>query len=593
MAKLLTTWDLSALLASDHDPAADTLVAQAQQAYTEFAAKWAPRVDFLTSPSALKEALDDYETLDRLYAGTGAAGYYFWLRAQQDQSDPYLKAQATKLDGIEAKLANQVEFFTNRLCRLPAKTQKLMLGYPELKLYRHFLELLFASAPYTLTESEEKILTLKNQTAFTSWVQMVKEFIGQEEREVLDASGTKTLKTLPDMMSLLSSPKKHVRDVSAQAINAILAKYADTAEHELNAILLDKKITDELRGVARPDKLRHVLDDIDTQVVDGLLNAVTARFDIPQRFYKLKAKLMGVPQLAYHERNVTLGKLAKNYSYTQAVRLVGSTLGALDPEFAQIFHTLASNGNIDVYPAKGKHAGAFAGHKRLTDQPYVLLNYGGKLSDVTTLGHEIGHALNTVFITRNQNSLAGGTPLCTAEVASTLLEDFVFDRIAADYGPQDRLYLLMEKLSDAVASIFRQVACYRFEQELHHTYRAKNYLTKSDIGALFTKHMAAYMGDAVEQSPGATNWWVYWSHIRSFFYVYSYASGLLIAKALHTMVRQDPTSVAKVKKFLAAGTSDSPSKVFMTLGIDISNPKFWHQGLSAIDQVLTEAESLV
>lgn len=376
------------------------------------------------------------------------------------------------------------------------------------------------------------------------------------------------------------------------AVNEVLAKHVDSAEHEINSILLDKKINDDLRGVLRPDAMRHSSDDLESSVVDSLIEAVSSRFDISSRFYKLKATLMKVPTLAYHERNVTLGHLNKKYTYEEAVKLVSDTFTALDAEFADIFCDLEEKGWIDVYPSKGKHSGAFCIHRRLSDPTYILLNHTGRLGDVTTLGHEMGHAINNVLIARVQNAINYDTPLSTAEVASTFMEDFVFERIAKEYKPKDKLFLLMEKLNDDISTVFRQVACYKFEQDLHKLYREKNYLTKEAIGELFTKHMRAYMGEAVDQSPGSQNWWVYWSHIRNFFYVYSYASGQLISKSLQSMVRKDRQSIEKVKKFLAAGLSESPKVLFANMGIDISDPKFWLQGLNEIDDLLKEAEKL-
>ena len=128
------------------------------------------------------------------------------------------------------------------------------------------------------------------------------------------------------------------------------------------------------------------------------------------------------------------------------------------------------------------------------------------------------------------------------------------------------------------------MACYRFEQELHQEFRNKGYLSKEEIGALFQKHMAAYMGDAVEQSEGSENWWVYWSHIRYFFYVYSYASGLLISKSLQSGVKRDPAFINKVKEFLSAGLSDSPKNIFARLGIDITDRQFWNRGLDEVEE---------
>jgi len=592
MFQTKTKWDLSSLLNGDQDPKVEQIIAQAQSAYKDFVNKWQGRQDFLESPQVLQVALDEYEALARNYDGTGSVGYYFSLRYCQEQSNPQIKAQNNKIRDMEVKIANALEFFTNKLCKVSPKTQKIMLSYPELKPYRHFLEKLFESARYTLSEPEEKILNLKSQTSFSNWVRMVREFVSKEEREVLDESGQKVVKPLSDFMSLLNSQKKEVRDVSAQAVNEILAKHVDSAEHELNSILLDKKINDELRGIERPDKSRHLSDDIDTDVVDALIDAVSGRFDISSRYYKLKAKVMGVSKLAYHERNVTLGDLGRKYSYEKAVETVGEIFKGLDLEFAEIFYDMVQNGRIDVFPEKGRYGGAFCTHKRLNDPVYILLNHTEKLNDVLTLGHEMGHAINDVLISRAQNALNNDTPLSTAEVASTFMEDFVFERASAEYEPKDWLYLLMEKLNDDISTIFRQVACYKFEQELHWLYREKNYLTKDEIGQIFTKHMSAYMGETVEQSPGSQNWWVYWSHIRNFFYVYSYASGLLISKSLQSMVRQDKRSIEKVKKFLSAGLSESPKDLFTDMGIDISNAKFWNQGLNEVEGLLKEAESL-
>ena len=172
------------------------------------------------------------------------------------------------------------------------------------------------------------------------------------------------------------------------------------------------------------------------------------------------------------------------------------------------------------------------------------------------------------------------------------MEDFVLDEILRNADDELRLAIMMQKLNDDVSSIFRQVACYRFEQELHREYRTRGYLSKEEIGALFSRHMEAYMGPAVEQSPGAGNWWVYWSHIRYFFYVYSYASGLLISKSLQAGVKNDAAYITKVKVFLSAGLSDSPKNIFLKLGVDIADKEFWDRGLDQVEALLNETEAL-
>jgi oligoendopeptidase F len=152
--------------------------------------------------------------------------------------------------------------------------------------------------------------------------------------------------------------------------------------------------------------------------------------------------------------------------------------------------------------------------------------------------------------------------------------------------------MMMMKLNNIVSTIFRQVALYRFEQELHGDFRSKGYLSKEEIGKLFQKHMSAYMGSSIELSRGSENWWVYWSHIRRFFYVYSYANGLLISKSLQASVKNDPNFIEKVKEFLSAGKSDSPKNIFKKLGIDIAKKKFWDNGLDEVEHLLQETTKL-
>ncbi|MBI3592133.1 MAG: oligoendopeptidase, partial [Nitrospirae bacterium] len=223
---------------------------------------------------------------------------------------------------------------------------------------------------------------------------------------------------------------------------------------------------------------------------------------------------------------------------------------------------------------------------------YILLNHTDMLNDVLTLAHELGHGINNELIRKKQNALNFGTPTSTAEVASTFTEDFVLQEILKKADDRLRLAIMVKKLNDDVSTIFRQAACYQFEQELHHEFRKKGYLSKEEIGKLFQKHMSAYMGDYVEQSAGSENWWVYWNHIRYFFYVYSYAGGLLISKALQNSVKEDPKFIGKVKEFLSAGLSDSPKNIFKKLGVDITDKGFWDKGLDEVESLLMETTQL-
>ncbi|MEW6118052.1 MAG: M3 family oligoendopeptidase [Nitrospirota bacterium] len=591
-AKRQFVWNLTPLFENDNDRRIEVQRTKVEQKSYAFITKWKDRSDYLEDPVVLKEALDEYESWSRCCGTDGDEGYYFWLRTQQDQNDPGLKAKLNKVEDFSRKIQNDIQFFHLRIAKIPQEHQKRFLEYEGLKEYKHFLERIFAEAKYLLSEQEEKILTLKASTSYFNWIRMTSGFLAKEERAILQEDGTRALKNFSEIMSLTSDKNKRVRDGAAKALNDVLYKYVDVAEAEINSVLANKKTDDELRGLPRPDLSRHISDDVESDIVDTLVASVSGRFDIPARYYRLKAKLMKVKQLKYHERNVEYGTIDKKYSFTESIRLVDKVFRSLDPEFSDILASFLENGQFDVHPRKGKGSGAFCAHHLISQPTYILLNHTGKLDDVLTLAHELGHGINNELIKKKQNALNFGTPTSTAEVASTFMEDFVLQEIRKKADDELQLAILMKKLNDDASTIFRQVACYRFEQELHQEFRKKGYLSKEEIGSIFQEHMAAYMGPAVEQSAGSENWWVYWGHIRYFFYVYSYAGGLLISKSLQNSVKEDPAFIGKVKEFLSAGLSDSPKNIFMRLGIDIAERGFWDKGLGEIERLLEETIAL-
>ncbi len=587
-----TRWDLTTLFSGDNDPrmAHDRRIVQ-EKSYA-FINAWKDRDDYLSDPAVLKQALDQYEEWRRNWGTDGNEGYYFWLRTQQDQNDPKLKAAFNRIEEFSKKIENDSQFFHLRIARIKPADQKKFLDYEPLANYRHFLERIFAESRYHLSESEEKIMNLKSSTSYSNWTRMTSGFLSKEERVVVLEDGSRASEPFTAIIGLMNSKTRRVRDTAAAAFNAILAKHVDVAEAEINSVLQNKKVDDELRGTPRPDTLRHLADDIESEVVDTLIDAVSKRFDISSRYYRLKAQLLHTKQLKYHERNVEYGDVAKPYPYARSVSLVHAVMAKLDPQFAEIFAGFVKNGQIDAFPKKGKDSGAFCMHHLMVQPTYILLNHTNKMHDVLTIAHELGHGINNELIRVRQHALDFGTPTSTAEVASTFMEDFVLEEILHKADEDLRLAIMMQKLNDDVSSIFRQVACYRFEQELHAQFRKKGYLSKEEIGKLFQEQMAAYMGDAVEQSAGSDNWWVYWSHIRYFFYVYSYAGGLLISKSLQNGVKKDPAFIHKVKEFLSAGLSDSPRNIFAKLGIDITDRQFWNKGLNEVENLLQETAVL-
>ncbi|PIR43751.1 hypothetical protein COV24_01185 [candidate division WWE3 bacterium CG10_big_fil_rev_8_21_14_0_10_32_10] len=585
-------WDFSALYGSDSDKKIELDKKKVKEQNYNFINKWKNSKDYLKNPIVLKQALIEYENLNASYGSSGDFGYYFWLRSTQDQNDTTIKAFNNTIDDFSTKIANDIQFFEMRLAKISPEKQTEFLKSPELKEYHHFLKILFQNAKYLLSEKEEKILNLKSSVSHSNWVNMLSGILAKQEKEILVSSNKKEKRNFSQIIGkYINDKNKKVRDSAANAFNNILVESIDVAENEINSVLQNKKITDELRGFTRPDEARHISDDIDTKVVDTLIKVVSDSYDISKRYYKLKAKLHGYKKLAYHERNLDYGKVTKKYTYQESVDLVYTVFSNLDKKFADIFKDYIENGRVDVFPKKGKSSGAFCAHNLKTQPTYILLNHTNKLSDVLTIAHEAGHGINNELM-KKQNSFYFGTSLAVAEVASTFMEDFVLQEILKNADDELKLSILMQKLNEDISTIIRQTAFYKFEWDLHKQFRKKGYLSKEEIGVIFQKHMKSYMGKYVSQDKGSENWWVYVGHFRSFFYVYSYASGLLISKSLQAEVKKDPKFILKVKSFLSAGSSKSPKDLFLDLGINITKPDFWESGIKELEELLIKTETL-
>lgn len=591
-------WDLSLLLSSEDPKFIDAKKKAVESAWLKFIKKWQDNSDYLTNSKVLKTAIDEYKELSEKYGLDGGIGYYFELKDALNQGDTTIKAQINKITEFRSSLANKLNFFTHRLSLIDQARQIEFLNAPDLFEYKHFLERLFAESKYLLSEKEEQLLNLVYKPAKYNWNQMVESSVSNDQENVLTEEGE--VKKLPMSLiaPLLETRKKEVRDRAAKALFKIRKRWATLAENELNSVLEFKRNLDALRGFKRPDESRHLSDDIETEVVDSMVESVTNNFDLVADYFEFKAKLVKKEQLEIYESLIGIEYLdesidtkhIKKFKFEEAYELVASVLGDLDPEFKIIFEDFFKEGRVDVEPKKGKTNGAFCAAEGKTSPIYIMLNFTGKLQDCFTMAHEMGHGINDVLM-RKQNEINYGTVLSTAEVASTFMEDFVWQKVASSVDDEQRLILTMQKIEDDINTIFMQVACYNFEKSLHKNFAKKGYLSKEEISKIFLKEFKNLYGKSVKYKKSKFKW-VVWSHIRSYFYVYSYASGLLISKSLQASVKKDPKYISKVKEFLSAGLSESPKDIFANLNINITDKSFWNNGIVEIKELIESAKVL-
>ncbi len=581
MKKIKTKWNLALLYKSEKDPKIEYDMKQIESAILRFEKKYKNRRHYMENEHKLFEALKDYEALEEKTVARPAL--YFHYLKDIDGDNKYAKSQLNLFSSRLAKIGNKLVFFTLNLGKIPKPHQNRFLKSKKLSHYAHFLKLVFDNAKYDLSDKEEKIMNLKSQASYEMWVSGQSKLLNTQT--VNFGSKDIAINEALEMIPNLTRPK---RIKLSEIVQSKLKEISYFAENELNAIITDKKINDELRGFKNPWSGMILSNENDEESILKLAKLVTKNFNISRKFYALKAKLMSLKKLHRADLSAPIGKVKRKYNFNEAVTIIGNALRQFDPKYADIFQSFLERGQIDVYPMKSKEGGGYCSSARETPT-FILLNYGKNLRSITTIAHEMGHAIHA-HLSKSQSPLYADCTISVAEVASTLFENFIFDELIKNMSKRERVIALHDKISDSVGSIFRQIAAFNFEMELHNSIRKRGYLESDEIASLLNKHMAPSFGPIVDIKEKNGYAFVYWSHFRRFFYVYTYAFGALISSALHQSYKKDKTFIKKIEQFMMAGSSKSPYQIFKDAGIDINDMKFFETGLEGIDKDISRLE---
>ncbi|MEN9614409.1 MAG: hypothetical protein RLZZ347_716 [Candidatus Parcubacteria bacterium] len=579
-----TSWDLGLLYDSLEDPRIERDMLMLEKSCADFAKKYSGAVGKFSDPVFLKGALTEYEAFCADISGVKPLMYLHYSKAL-DGTNTTLSAMINKLTERATFAHNQILFFDLALGSLSQADKDKLLVDKTLSHFYYFLFRLFEASKHQLSLPEEKILNLKSQPAHSLWVASVDKLLSAEE---IEWKGKKL--PLAEAQFMLSGLPAKDRQLIQKKLNAVYKKIAPAAEAELNAIVIDKKINDSLRGFKKTYSAAVLGDQNDETMVETLVDNVTKHFEISHRFYAIKAKLLGLKKLTWADRSAPLGNVTKKFTFEDSVEILRKAFGAVDPEFRAILDRFLANGQIDVYPKKGKEGGAFC--SGTTGLPtFVFLNHIDNKNSLLTFAHEMGHAIHTE-LSKKQTPLYDGYTTPNAEVASTFFENFAFEEVFKTLSKEEQMIALHDRINDSISTVFRQIACFNFEHALHTGIREKGELAKEEIAKLLNTCMSAYLGPQVTLTPDDGYFFVSWGHIRRFFYVYSYAYGDLVSKALYRKYKADPSYLSAVKSFLTAGGSKSPKDIWKDAGIDITNPQFFVEGLKAIEDDILTLESL-
>jgi oligoendopeptidase F len=576
-------WDLEPLVDGDGVAGVDALLDDAE-ARAHALGKHRGAVADLDA-AGLAAVMDELAVIGEL---VGRAGSYAGLRFAVDTQDPANGALIARAEERGTAINNEILFVELEWAALPDERAEALLADERLAFCRHYLASARRYRPHLLSEPEERILSDKSLTANGAWVRLFSELTSAITVDL--PSGPVSLE---EGLSQLQSPDRDARRAAASAVTDALAPGLRTRGFVFNTLLVDKSIDDRLRHFDSWIASRNLSNEASDESVEALVTAVQRRYDIPQRWYALKAQLLGLDRLADFDRMASVASADAEFGWSEAKALVLDAYASFSPELAVAAQRFFDESWIDAPIRPGKRPGAFCAYTVPSQHPYLLLNWTSRRRDVLTLAHEMGHGLHA-YLARDQGIFHQTTPLTLAETASVFGETVTFGRLLdATTDPDQRLALLAESLEGQIATVFRQVAMNRFEDRVHTIRREQGELSVEQFNAEWESTQAAMLGDAVEITEGYRTWWSYIPHFMGTpGYVYAYSYGQLLALSVYRAYEEQGAEfVPRYLELLASGGSRSPEELGAIVGLDLADPSFWDGGLTIVAEQLEAAEA--
>ena len=579
-------WDLGPLLEGEGVEGVDARLEEALAGARRFAERYTGTLASLDG-AGLVGAMSELAAIGDL---AGRAGGYAALRFSIDTASPENGALLQRVQERETEIETTLLFFELEWAALSDEQAAQLLAADGLDFCAHHLRQVRRYRDHLLSEPEERILAEKSLSGASAWSRLFEELTSAIEVQL---PGQERPVALDVALSMLAAPDRELRRSSAEAVTAALAPGLRTRAFLFNTLLFDKSVDDRLRRYPGWLSARNLANEVDDDSVQALVRAVRGRYELARRWYRLKAKLLGVPRLSDYDRMAAVTEDDVAFSYGEARRIVGDCYTAFSAELGELVAGFFAGPWIDGPVRPAKRGGAFCAGVVPAVHPYVLLNYTARRRDVLTLAHELGHGVHFA-LAAGQGVFHQHTPLTLAETASVFGETLVFGNLLAqDSSPSSRLALLAENIEGAIATVFRQVAMNRFEDLVHGERRERGELSAERFGELWAESQTEMLGDSVELTEGYRSWWSYVPHfIGTPGYVYAYAYGQLLALSVYQRYEQEGEGfVPRYLELLRAGGSRSPQELGEIVGVDLGDPGFWDAGLDLLEGRLRDAEA--
>ncbi len=580
-------WDLSALIDGEEAAGVERGLDEAERRASDLAETLAGRVAELDA-AGLTRAMRELSAIREL---TGRVSSYAELRLSTDTTDPAAGALAQRVQERTGEIDSRLLFFELEWIALEDRRVDTLLAEAgeELAFAARHLRRLRVQRPHRLSAAQEAVLADTAVPRRGAWLRLFNELSAGVE---VDIDGQ--LLSVEAATSRLADPDRSVRRTAAEALAVALTPSLRTKAYIFNTLMHEKAVEDRLRSYPHWLASRNLENEASDESVTALIEAIRGRFDIPRRWYRLKARLLHLERLADYDLMAPLLSEETHVSFAEARTLVVDTYGEFSAQAGAIVRRFFDESWIDAPPVAGKRGGAFCEPTVPSAHPYILLNYAGRRQDVVTMAHELGHGLHAV-LAQPQGVFHHHSTITLAETASGFGETLVCERLL-DLAPDDRqrLALLGWRLDNTIWVTYEALAANRFEH-LAHTRRRRGYeLSVQQITDAWVEAESDVYGDVVELTERARIWWSYYPHFVNYpGYVYAYPYGQLLALAAYARYRRSGEEFARrFIAMLAAGGSRSPEQLTEMLGIDLADPGFWDAGLQLIDEQVQAAEEL-
>lgn len=536
--------------------------------------------------AAFKKMLQEYEDIIEVIGKIGSYAHLIWSTDTNNAEYGKLMQEANELS---SEIHQKLVFWDVEWLQVDDKRAGELIESKELVHYNHYLETSRRYKEHTLSEKEEQVLSAKKVTGRSAWNRYFDETMGAA-RFTLEGEEL----TQQEVLSKLHDPNRELRSKAQTSLTETFKEKSRSLTFIFNTLLAEKYTDDKLRDYPQWISSRNLANEIDNETVEVLIQSVTDQYGLVQRFYKLKRDLLGYDKMYDYDRYAPLLKNEKEIYWDEARTMVLDSYSEFHPEMGDIAGKFFNENWIDAAITPGKRGGAYSASTVPSVHPYVFMNFDGKIRDVQTLAHELGHGVHQ-YLSRDQGALQASTPLTTAETASVFGEMLVFQALMKNIDdPKEKLALLIGKIDDTIATVFRQVSMNRFEHAMHSWRRDKGELTTEDFSKLWRETQEDLYGESVTLTDNYDLWWSYIPHfLHTPGYVYAYAFGELLVLALYDEYQRSSDGFSdNYLNMLKAGGSDWPENIVGKLGLDITQPDFWDNGLSAIGKLVEQAEEL-